>query len=532
MILRREFLWCTAISTLLASCPAIGLAKDKDDGPAGGKTQAGQPQLWPSYEKVESLLRGWQREHPAVMKLDVVAKSAEDRAVYVARLTDPTADDADKEHVLLTGLHSGVERTGTTCLLRVVQWLLSGDRLSQETLKRQVITVAPMVNPDGYVRGMHRNTRGQEPYSGWTLDGPKNPSDCPEAVAVQRLMDQCQPEVFMDYHGLDLAIPGCMMVETSGPSFSNFALRPYHRDILRVMDEAALVGGFPSHTLEDDAEQILWGPDLNPINYKVWPGRPRPYAAIYCYSRYHTLILAAELVWERSALLRTRRLLQIGNETWPSEYYAGYPTRVASMCYGDSGHAIVAYGRTAAARRRSRVELWNKQDQFVHGPVRPRVEGMGLYVCATTHAAAAKWLIGRTLADFARSIRNHPEMDSGPILRLIERHPDQAWQDGDHADFRLRGGGKGDAVVEHGLALRVRIPYASARVTDLRLNGRPVVPSETDGYLTWRARGFTYVQINVPPEESKRCDLFVVTWEYDPGSKRTQGWQGWGDADD
>jgi hypothetical protein len=37
------------------------------------------------------------------------------------------------------------------------------------------------------------------------------------------------------------------------------------------------------------------------------------------------------------------------------------------------------------------------------------------------------------------------------------------------------------------------------------------------------ARGFTYFQINIPPERSRREDFFVVTLEYDPGETRTTG---------
>ena len=53
-----------------------------------------------------------------------------------------------------------------------------------------------------------------------------------------------------------------------------------------------------------------------------------------------------------------------------------------------------------------------------------------------------------------------------------------------------------------------------------------VPPSETDGYTKWVARGFTYLQVNVPPERSKREDLFVLTCRYDPGENRMIG-LGW-----
>ena len=67
-------------------------------------------------------------------------------------------------------------------------------------------------------------------------------------------------------------------------------------------------------------------------------------------------------------------------------------------------------------------------------------------------------------------------------------------------------------------------PVWAVRLTDLRINGHPVPPSELDGYLMWVARGNTYVQINIPPARLKSDDLFIVTCEYDPGEKRRH-WQ-------
>ena len=44
--------------------------------------------------------------------------------------------------------------------------------------------------------------------------------------------------------------------------------------------------------------------------------------------------------------------------------------------------------------------------------------------------------------------------------------------------------------------------------------------SETDGFLEWRARGCTTIQIAIPPERLLADDLFIVTCDYDPREKR------------
>jgi hypothetical protein len=481
-------------------------------------------QIWPAFEELQAQLEAWQREHPQIMQLQTLGQSAQGRPLYAARLTDPEADDTDKEHVLLTATHSGVERSATTGVFYLMDWLLSEDPLARKILRKQVLVCMPVVNPDGYVQGSHGNTAGKDPYTAWTLDGPADPPNMPEAVALQQLFDQYQPEVHADYHGLDLSFPGYIMVENSGASYSNAALRPYHHRIMRLMDEAALAEGYPSDQLEQDAERLYWGPELAPISEKLWTGRPRPYAAIYCYNRYHTLVLASEVAWERSGFLRHRRLLQIGNEVWPGEHYPGYPTRVIMR---NEFHLVAAYGETAAERRRSRVELWNKQTQIVHGMNNPQTEGLVFYLCATSPAAAQTWFADPSIKGFVAKIGEHPQIRPGWIRRQVINLPDGPGQWGDRAQLYLEGGGarpEEHAPIEHGLALRLRVPYAKARIKGLHLNGHPVAPSPRDGYTLWRDQGFTCLQINIPPTRSRTEDLFVITCEYDPGVKRSQGW--------
>jgi len=323
-----------------------------------------------------------------------------------------------------------------------------------------------------------------------------------------------------------MAFDGYCHVENSGASYSNLALRSYRHEIIRLMDEAALEEGYPSDEAENDAERVPWGPELEAMRERLWHGRPRVYAAIYCYYRYHTLPLAGEVAWERSGFLRHRRLLRIGNETWPGEYYPGYPTRVIMKnCF----HLVTAYGQTAAARRRSRVELWNKQRQISHGINNPQTEGLMLYVVATSPGAVKRWTPENSLKGFLNRIGEHPGVNAEAIRRAMAGHPDGPGQWGAQANVYLEGGGakEEEAVpIEHGLSLRLRIPFCKARPTDLRLNGHPIGVSETDGYLTWVARGYTYAQISIPPKRSRAEDLFIVTCQYDPGEKRTQG-LGW-----
>lgn len=479
--------------------------------------------LWPSFETLQQQLLHWRRAHPRTVTLETLGETAHGRPLYAATLTDPDADDEHKEHALITCLHSGIERTATTSAFALMEWLLSESPDARETLRRQVVCVMPLCNPDGYELGSHATTTGGNPYGGWTPDGPLNPETTRESVAVQQVMDRLRPEVHADIHGLDLSFPGYMSLENSGASYSNFALRPYHQDIARLMDEAALAEGFPSDLVEQDAERLLWGPELDAISPRLWTGRPRPYAAIYCYNRYHSLVLASEAMWTQSGLARHRRLLNIGNERWPGEYHSGYPVRIIS--WNILGQ-VAAWGETAGERRRSRVELWGKLGQITHGLVNPQREGVVVHVCATSRAAANEWFGDRTVAGFLERVERHPTIAAEPLRRLLAEHPTGAGQWGEVPQLHLVGGeGEGpEAPLEHGIALRLRIPYRGARLLDLRLNGAPLRPSGTDGFDTWSARGYRFVQVNIPPHRSRTDDLLVLTCRYDPGERRLEGW--------
>jgi hypothetical protein len=480
---------------------------------------------WPTFGEIEGQLRDWQRQFSAKMQLEEVGRTAQGRSLYATQLTDAAVGDEDKEHVLITANHSGArERTATTGILYLMRWLLSDDPLAREILARQVVVCMPVCVPDSYEQATGaNNVCGLSPCNSWTLDGPIDPERNPEGLAVQAMMDRYQPEVHTDYHGLDLTFPGHFAIENTGASYGNSSLRPYHYRIVQLMDEAALEEGYPSDLLEQDAERLLWGPALDEIAHKMWMGRPQVFAGTYCYNHYHSIALHSEVYWERSGFLKHRRLLQMGNEVWPGEHFPGYPARVAML---NSFNMVTAYGQTASARRRSRVELWNKQRRIVHGQLNPEKVGIEFYICATSPEASREWLGDKTLRGVVERLANHPRIASDPIRALVAQYPQGAGQWGAEPNFNLQGGGEEEGrttPIEHGIGLRMRIPFSRAKLGEVLLNGRPLERSEIDGYLSWVARGFTYLQVNIPPEVSRSEDLFVVTCRYDPGEERTQG---------
>lgn len=527
----RHNLTLAAGATLAGLAARGSAAEEKPAQPAVGHW--GGPPVWPPFDKVEALLQHWARRHADRMRLEILGRSAQGRALYAIRLSDSKSDEADKEHALITALHAGLERSGSNGVLALLEWLLSDDAMAREILRRQVVVGMPIPDPDRYVEG-----KVSPVYAVWTLDGPRNPERSPEAMAVKRMMDQYQPEVHADIHGTNLDFARYIMFENSGGSYSNLSLRPYHAEIIRQMNEAALAEGYGSDLAESDAERLYWGPNLDAIKSKLWVGRANVYAATYCYARYHTITCASEVGWEQSGVARHRRLLEIGNETWPSECAAGYPTRIVMS----NTHAMLAaYGQTASARRRSRVELWNKLGQLTLGILDPVVEGRLMCACATSPAAARKWLAGRSLAATVEGLAANPRVDAAALTRFTAGWP--AGQNAPQPYLALQSGsvdqgtspmGKPGSVttqtdsspIEHGLCLRLRLPYGKARILDLRLNGHKMNPSATDGFVQWAARGCTFIQINLSPSRLRADELLLATCEYDPQEKRER-WDSW-----
>jgi hypothetical protein len=489
-------------------------------------TALGGPAIWPPYEKIEAVLKHWAKEHPEDFQLEELGKSVEGRGIYAVTMTDLAVPVDNKQHALVTALHAGNERGAATTVMGIVEWFLSSDPRVGEILRNQVVVFLPLVDPDRYEKGQFTPI-----YTEWNKNGPLKPEEVPEAVYVQRVFDRFQPDLHADIHGTSLDFEKYIMFESSGCAYSNSALRPYHREIVRQMDEAAMAAGYPMDTLESDAERQFYGPGVSEMAAKSWYGQPRYYAANYLYDHYHTLVSASEVCWEESGLVRHQRLLEIGNERWPGYYYPGYPNQVIMS---NTHVYLVAYGQTAAMRRASRVELWNRMDEFTFGSLDPAMAGRASAFLATS-ASAEGYLNDDKLEVTLAKLEKHPHMNipgirdffhdwpagqNGPTPQLYVTHrvPEKAPAEGEAAAV--------SAPIQHGASIQLRLPYPNAKIKELKLNGETIAVSETDGYATWTARASTYIQVNLSPERMAAEDLFIVTCEYEPGETRGH-WDTW-----
>jgi hypothetical protein len=418
----------------------------------------------PEYK---ATLRHWQAKHPQFLTLESAGRSREDDNLHLLKITDPKVDDADKQIALITALHGGPERSGTTTAMHLIEWLLGDDPEAIETRRRQIVLLIPIINPYAYFKTDRFGTSvGIDPYTGggpqnWDLKNLtyKAAKEVPEVKAFLDVVDRFRPEVHLDLHGTGLQeysveqlgdrqrYAGQTMIEITGSAYSNYALRPWDWRVTEAMIAAGDAAGYPSDRFEADAQRAYWGPAMNAVTQFTWRGRPNFYTAQYAYAKYHTMIAALEVGWEKSGLARTKGLLRIGNNTWPTRNQPGYPVdRLRTFI----GHYVTAYGKTAAQR------------QQVHG---------------------------------RESAIQRPHDRKSPGI-----------------------------PIENGIGFHLRIPYRNPKLVDVRVNGHELKRDKLDGYDTWFGSGFTHLKINVPPAKSKRQNLYIITCAYQPDVKREYGW--------
>jgi hypothetical protein len=106
------------------------------------------------------------------------------------------------------------------------------------------------------------------------------------------------------------------------------------------------------------------------------------------------------------------------------------------------------------------------------------------------------------------------------IRQVLDGLPEGPGQWGSYANLAVEGGAAEASevqTIQHGLALRLRLPFPQASALQVWMNGERLTTSATSGYSSWIARGFRHVQINIPPEITRREELFVVTCQFLPG---------------
>jgi hypothetical protein len=370
------------------------------------------------------------------------------------------------------------------------------------------VLVVPYTNPDGVA-----GDGGSNVYTCWNLDGVVDPGRHPEAAALKRLMDEYRPDVHVDVHGFNSAEQ--KMWESTGISWASGLSRSYLHRVPQLMDEAAEAVGFLITKGEESAGQIRVTAPVPGADHHYYIRNSRYNICVYPYHQFHTIAFTIEAGFEESIIVRLRRLLEIGGEVWRGERYAGYPANQVG-CW--TSMAVAAWGTTARQRRASRVELWQKIGQLTFGCAHPEPRGSIMAFCATTPEAAQQYVAPRRVDTLIEKLKVHPQFDVAALADFVQRMPA-------HNVLPQYLGSAGDGQVKpvkNGLVLRLLIPYKDAHVTEIRLDGHTIAPSDTDGYQL-RTNPGTILQVAIPPD--KVNPFHVATCFYESPTKRRAGFR-------
>ena len=456
----------------------------------------------PTHEQLHAGLLRWADRWPERIRVEVVGESQEGRPILLARVSDSQVPDENKQVVLLTVTHCDYEYTPITGLLKLTRWLLSDDPMSARIRHGTIVLVMPCPHPDGYESGVNK-ARKLNLYTAFSYEGPH---DVPEAQAVFKVSEQYRPDVSWDVHGVPAR--NTTMWESTGFSWGCFEAHGYSKHLVAEMNRAAERAGFPIIRPGDDAGRIKVSAPKQGLRHHFYYVRPNTTIMSMLYHRYHTLAINAESGFDDSVLVRGRRLLELGLETWNHEIFPGYPTNQVG-CFGIV--SVSAWGETARQRRESRVELWAKANQlyYAHGNPPPARDKL-MAVCATTVSAAEQWLTDKDIGAVIKGLKAHDRIDADYLADFVSGTP-IAELERPHYTQGYKSGTVTDEPIEHGLALRLYIPYNDARILDARIDGHAVEPSPTDGYSIRREPG-TIIQFNIPPGEVN--GLHMVTCQY------------------
>lgn len=521
--MRVPFLVFPAVAVFIAVCPG----ESAEDRPRRVETVADsyvRKYPIPTPEEINAVLYKWQEQFPGKLRVEELGRSTQGIPILLAHFTNRNHPEEDKQRVLLTAMHSG-ENATPSHLMFLGRWLLSGDPEAEEILKRQQVMLQPLSSPDEYYLG-NLNLIGRWGVGG-ALDADKNP----EAAIAQDVIDRYLPEVHLDNHGNVNNLGAAGGATTYYRGGAGGWGRSFIHEIPVIMERAADALGIVYSFGDEGDGAITTSAPVPGANAKYYNRAGRVTWFVYSYLKSHAIADIFEVGFAEQYMAYVRALLRQGNKTGRLERYPGYRVNQIACVLS---LAVSAWGDTAAKRRASRVELWDKKANV--NPAVLQGETIGWVGGAVvTDPELRRRLMTDADGEFHGSPLLGDFLDSLGRESIAGQYEIEAfWNAARHvADFRsadkLRfyfhefytaNEPTDDPLIHNGMNLRVFIPYANPTITEVLLDGRPAPVGETDGYTVYHNPG-TIVEIAIPPGKTK--PLHLVSVAYEPNEERLMG---------
>lgn len=462
-------------------------------------------------EEFPAYMNGWCKKKPGYVTVNSIGKSG-GYDILKAVFTDPRVSDEDKQIVLLTAQHS-MELSGVTSLLSIGNYLVSEEPDACEMLQKLIIVMIPCSNPYSYSKQdpayQFKNEAGICEYFAFDYNGILfDAKTAPAAHAIQKTLDFYKPDLMLDVHGV--YYQNQMVVESMGMS-GNPTQRFYNNEFVRRVQQAGTDAGYSMKeydTLEvlPQTYQECKDEEIN-CHFRMCGDRPAQ-AAVYAYLHYHTLGGAIETGWEGSTVARILEALKIGCKVWDGEYYAGYPTRTVISPL--THNSLRAYGNTAALRRKSRIELWKYRGKIGFGIGHPEMPGLtSAIICTDPRIAESIATDYALMNDVVAKMALQYDVDAERILKILDEHYPQ------HLPYQMGTSSNVDGAlrIEHGMTVRMALPFADARNFTVLYNGYEKQEDELDGYTVTRHANWVYIDLHIPAD--KICPFAIAMVKYD-----------------
>ncbi|MBN1622929.1 MAG: hypothetical protein JXN10_05045 [Clostridia bacterium] len=390
-------------------------------------------------------------------------------------LTDFSVSTSDKQNVLFTAMHSGIEYSGANTLFRLIEILLDESDSSLNFLRKYQIVIAPVVNPYSYeIGGLENQYRTEfscDPYSDpWSVDGIADPSLNVEAAAIQALIDEFRPELFIDCHGV--FFKGQHMIENTGVSVHGMS-RPHNEIFVNKINDASKEMGYHSEYLELRQKSLPVIPELAGRKYQTCSQKIN--ACVYAYHNYHTLAMVMEIGFVESGLARLIRALELGLIKWDGEIMAGFPV---NRVFGEGLEGLHPCSSVRDKRRLERVTLWNNMHNYSYAVLYPQIPGRETYAL----------------------------LHSKPTVPAYETVPEDS--------YLVYNPGIAPKLPDCPFSISFKIPFLNASIKKITVNGKniPVNLWEWSKY-----DGFSLVFVKFPDGIDKET-FVTVTYNFNTGA--------------
>lgn len=353
---------------------------------------------YPTYEDVMRECRELAVSRPEQIRYDEIGNSEEGRPIPLLTLTDPAVPAEHKSVLLLSGGTDGSEEVGRAIALGMARTLLREPYRAH--LRRQVVLVVPVTNPDGTARNQADHLGNALGVPATAVHLPDRPPATAEGRALRELVEQWIPDAHVDIHGL--AGGGMGDCSFLYPTVNAKWSIPILMDVDKEMTEAAAREGFP----QQGRPRLWWEPRYN------LPGWLARNHSTFCMVMEGTENYYPIDESVTSGVVRLLRLMEIGEEV---RYFQDEPNYPCDVVSGGRMGALMSCGGDYRQRRVSRRDI---SQMVLQG-----VPWMERLPCDHDWTAVIAWPVQDTVRTLPQALRIKATIDRRATIQRV------LWQD-------------------------------------------------------------------------------------------------------